>query len=112
MSNLLKNILTILGTIIIIAQCLITAFFINSSGFIYMIGFAIFGAIGLIFIRFAYQIAKHNNKIHMRRFKKYEYDENSYEPSNFAIWRLRISGIILVVIYEVLFIFYICSIFI
>lgn len=105
MSNLTKNILTVLGAIIIVAQGLILAFFANSVGFIYMIFFAIFGVAGLIFIRFSYQIAKHSNKIHMRRFKKYEDDENNYEPSKFAIWQARISGIILIVIFEIFFIF-------
>ena len=111
MNNLTKNILTVLGVVVAIAECIVMVYFCRTLPAVYMIiGTVFFAGGGIVYTRFAYHIAKHYNKIHMRRFKKFEESADNYEPSDMIVRRTRIAGIILIVVYEVFFIIAMLSI--
>ena len=104
MNNLTKNILTVAGAIVAIVQCILIMFLSGTVPVYVAILFTLFFAGGgIVYTRFAYRIAKHSNKIHMRRFKKFEESAENYEPSDLIVRRTRIAGIILLVIYEIFF---------
>lgn len=70
MNNLTKNILTVAGAIVAIVQCILIMFLSGTVPVYVAILFTLFFAGGgIVYTRFAYQTAKHSNKIHMRRFK-------------------------------------------
>ena len=111
MNNLTKNILTVAGAIVAIVQCILIMFLSGTVPVYVAILFTLFFAGGgIVYTRFAYHIAKHYNKIHMRRFKKFEESADNYEPSDMIVRRTRIAGIILIVVYEVFFIIAMLSI--
>ena len=104
MNNTLKNILTGAGIALIVAETILVLCLCSANALAFAIILPFCGIIGAIYARFAYPIARRANKLHMRRFKEYEENKIDIEPSEFIVRRIRISGIVLLVISQIIFI--------
>ena len=104
MSNTLKNIIMIVGILIYVGEVIFFIKVLSLDALEYTLPSGFAGILGIICIRFAYNIAKSANKRYMRRFKKYEDNVADFEPSKFAVRRTRIVGIIVVVLTQLIFV--------
>ncbi len=93
MNNTIKNILTALGIAAVLAEGAILMICRASFATTIFAPMLVVLSIGCILImRFAYGIARWQNKMHMWQFKKFEDDPKNYEPSRFAVNMTVLSG--------------------
>lgn len=72
------------------------------------IGIGVMAIVVIIINRFAYQLAKRNNRwySHLYRKNKLEQDNQDYEPSNFAILRVKLPCYVVLALQSIMLIIY------
>ncbi len=72
------------------------------------IGIGVMAIVVIIINRFAYQLAKRNNRwySHLYRKNKFEQDNQDYEPSNFAILRVKLPCYVVLALQSIMLIIY------
>lgn len=72
------------------------------------IGIGVMAIVVIIINRFAYQLAKCNNRWYSRLYRKnkLEQDNQDYEPSNFAILRVKLPCYVVLALQSIMLIIY------
>lgn len=100
--KLFKNILTVVALAAIVVQAIVLA--VQWSEFWWTaLLIAVLGAAGVLCMRFAYKIAEWHNRAHSRWHKRNP--DMDYTPSRFAVIMQTVSGAVIFVISEAMFIF-------
>lgn len=102
MPKIFKNILTVVALAAIVVQAIVLA--VQWSEFWWTaLLIAVLGAAGVLCMRFAYKIAEWHNRSHSLWHKRYP--DMDYTPSRFAVIMQTVSGAVIFVISEAMFIF-------
>lgn len=102
MPKLFKNILTVAALAAIVVQAIVLA--VQWSEFWWTaLLIAVLGAAGVLCMRFAYKLAEWHNRSHSRWHKMNP--DMDYTPSRFAVIMQTVSGAVIFVISEAMFIF-------
>ena len=95
--------LSILSVLETFCLCLL-----HPDSFYLEIGIGVMAIVVIIINRFAYQLAKRNNRWYSRLYRKnkLEQDNQDYEPSNFAILRVKLPCYVVLALQSIMLIIY------